>query len=359
MTQREQEILNILKQEPTISQNDIASRLGITRSSVAVHITNLLKKGYLLGKGYIVQDEPYVLVIGGSNVDIQGFPKEKLIHKDSNIGTVKVSLGGVGRNIAENCARLGIPTRLMSVIGDDPYGQKILKEAQAIGLNMQDTLVLSGEVTSTYLSILDETHDMALAINHMDSIEKLTVDHIRAKRSIIEHAQLVVLDTNLSQDVLDHLLTQYPKTKFFVDTVSTKKALKIKEHLKNIHTLKPNRMEAEVLTNSHAETPLLELGAKLKCKRSFISLGSQGVQVFDAKSHHHFPTKAIEVINATGAGDAFMAGLVYAYLKGYDIKETCTVAMAASRLALSHPDTINPNLNELTLHETLKELKHV
>ena len=359
MTQREQEILNILKQEPTISQNDIASRLGITRSSVAVHITNLLKKGYLLGKGYIVQDEPYILVIGGSNIDIQGFPKEKLIQRDSNIGTVKMSLGGVGRNIAENCARLGVPTRLMSVIGDDPYGQKILKEAQAIGLNMQDTVVLSGESTSTYLSILDETHDMAMAINHMDSIEKLTVDHIRAKRSIIEHAQLVVLDTNLSQAVLDHLLTQYPKTKFFVDTVSTKKALKIKDHLKHIHTLKPNRMEAEVLTGSSEKTPLLELGYQLKCKRSFISLGSQGVQVFEGKTHLHFPTKPIEVVNATGAGDAFMAGLVYAYLKGYDIKETCLTAMAASRLALSHPDTINPNLNEQSLHETLKELRHV
>lgn len=359
MTQREQEILNILKQEPTISQNDIASRLGITRSSVAVHITNLLKKGYLLGKGYIVQDEPYILVIGGSNIDIQGFPKEKLIQRDSNIGTVKMSLGGVGRNIAENCARLGVPTRLMSVIGDDPYGQKILKEAQAIGLNMQDTVVLSGESTSTYLSILDETHDMAMAINHMDSIEKLTVDHIRSKRSIIEHAQLVVLDTNLPQAVLDHLLTQYPKTKFFVDTVSTKKALKIKDHIKNIHTLKPNRMEAEVLTGSSEKTPLLELGSQLKCKRSFISLGSQGVQVFEGKTHLHFPTKPIEVVNATGAGDAFMAGLVYAYLKGYDIKETCLTAMAASRLALSHPDTINPNLNEQSLHETLKELRHV
>ena len=324
-----------------------------------MHITNLLKKGYLLGKGYIVQDEPYILVIGGSNIDIQGFPKEKLIQRDSNIGTVKMSLGGVGRNIAENCARLGVPTRLMSVIGDDPYGQKILKEAQAIGLNMQETVVLSGESTSTYLSILDETHDMAMAINHMDSIEKLTVDHIRAKRSIIEHAQLVVLDTNLSQAVLDHLLTQYPKTKFFVDTVSTKKALKIKDHLKHIHTLKPNRMEAEVLTGSNEKTPLLELGSQLKCKRSFISLGSQGVQVFEGKTHLHFPTKPIEVVNATGAGDAFMAGLVYAYLKGYDIKETCLTAMAASRLALSHPDTINPNLNEQSLHETLKELRHV
>jgi pseudouridine kinase len=104
---------------------------------------------------------------------------------------------------------------------------------------------------------------------------------------------------------------------------------------------------------------LLELGSKLKCKRSFISLGADGVQVFEGKTHHHFPTKPIEVVNATGAGDAFMAGLVYAYLKGYDMKETCHVAMAASRLALSHPDTINPNLNEKTLHETLKELTHV
>lgn len=356
MTQREQEILNILKQEPTISQNDIALRLGITRSSVAVHITNLLKKGYLLGKGYIVQDEPYVLVIGGSNVDIQGFPNDKLIARDSNIGTVKVSLGGVGRNIAENCARLGIPTRLMSVIGDDPYGQKILKEAQTIGLNMQDTLVIKGTSTSTYLSILDETHDMALAINHMDSIEKLSVEYIRAKRSIIEHAQVCVLDTNLSQAVLDYLLTSFPKTTFFVDPVSTKKALKIKDHLKHIHTLKPNRMEAEALTDSPPDASIREIGSKLTCKRSFISLGSKGVTVFEGSHAHHFNTNPIEVVNATGAGDAFMAGLVYAYLKGKDLKESATVAMAAARLALVHPDTINPNLNERTLNETLKEL---
>lgn len=356
MTQREQEILNILKQEPTISQNDIALRLGITRSSVAVHITNLLKKGYLLGKGYIVQDEPYVLVIGGSNVDIQGFPNDKLIARDSNIGTVKVSLGGVGRNIAENCARLGIPTRLMSVIGDDPYGQKILKEAQTIGLNMQDTLVIKGTSTSTYLSILDETHDMALAINHMDSIEKLSVEYIRAKRSIIEHAQVCVLDTNLSQAVLDYLLTSFPKTTFFVDPVSTKKALKIKDHLKHIHTLKPNRMEAEALTDSPPDASIREIGSKLTCKRSFISLGSKGVTVFEGSHAHHFNTSPIEVVNATGAGDAFMAGLVYAYLKGKDLKESATVAMAAARLALVHPDTINPNLNERTLNETLKEL---
>ncbi|NCU32778.1 MAG: winged helix-turn-helix transcriptional regulator, partial [Candidatus Moranbacteria bacterium] len=121
MTQREQEILAILKTEPTISQQELANRLNITRSSVAVHITNLIKKGYILGKGYVISEDPYVVVIGGANIDIQGYPHQPLIPHDSNIGTVKMSLGGVGRNIAENCARLNIPTRLISVVGNDLY----------------------------------------------------------------------------------------------------------------------------------------------------------------------------------------------------------------------------------------------
>jgi len=361
MTQREQEILDILKHEPTISQQDLAKRLGITRSSVAVHITNLLKKGYLLGKGYVVSDEPYVVVIGGSNVDIQGFSKGKLIYQDSNIGEVKISLGGVGRNIAENCARLGIKTRLISVIGDDLYGQKMLKEAQSIGLNMSDSLILRNTSTSTYLCILDETKDMALAINHMETIEKMSVDFIQTKRSIIERAQLCVLDTNLPQTVLDYLLTEFPKTVFFVDTVSTTKALKIKTHLKAIHTLKPNQIEAKVLTGESDQT-LKATAQALRdqgLQRCFISLGGEGVYVEDAKISQHCDSPPVEVVNATGAGDAFMAGLVYAYLHHESSLEACHTAMAASKIALSHPDTINPQLSESTLNQIKKEHSNV
>lgn len=361
MTQREQEILDILKHEPTISQQDLAKRLGITRSSVAVHITNLLKKGYLLGKGYVVSDEPYVVVIGGSNVDIQGFSKGKLIYQDSNIGEVKISLGGVGRNIAENCARLGIRTRLISVIGDDLYGQKILKEAQSIHLNMTESLILRNTSTSTYLCILDETKDMALAINHMDTIEKMSVEFIQSKRSIIERAQLCVLDTNLPQAVLDYLLSEFPKTIFFVDTVSTTKALKIKAHLKSIHTLKPNLLEAKVLTDQ-PDSNIQVIAHKLReqgLQRCFISLGSEGVYVSDPKLNEAIKAPHVTVINATGAGDAFMAGLVYAHLHQQTSCEACQTAMAASKIALSHPDTINPQLSESTLNQTIKENSHV
>jgi pseudouridine kinase len=97
----------------------------------------------------------------------------------------------------------------------------------------------------------------------------------------------------------------------------------------------------------------------LKAQRVFISLGSQGVYVCDGNKHIHLHSPPIEVINATGAGDAFMAGLVYAYLKGMNIEDTAWIAMGASRLALSHPDTINLNLSEELLLKTTEEIRNV
>ena len=79
----------------------LADRAGITRSSVAVHISNLMKKGCIAGKGYIVTRSPYVTVVGGMNMDIGGWPSEELVAQDSNPGRVRMSPGGVGRGQAE------------------------------------------------------------------------------------------------------------------------------------------------------------------------------------------------------------------------------------------------------------------
>ena len=79
MTQRERQILNWIEADPMISQQELAERAGITRSSVAVHISNLMKKGCIAGKGYIVTRSPYVTVVGGMNMDIGGWPSEELV----------------------------------------------------------------------------------------------------------------------------------------------------------------------------------------------------------------------------------------------------------------------------------------
>lgn len=358
MTQREKEIVAILKSEPTISQEDLALRLKITRSSVAVHIANLTKKGILLGKGYIVNEDPYVLVIGGSNIDIQGIPHQPLIPHDSNIGYVNVSFGGVGRNIAENCARLGITTRLLSVVGQDMYGQNMLAHAKTIGLQMQDSLVVPHAQTSTYLSILNHHHDLAVAINAMDIMEALTPEYILSKKHVIEHAQLIVLDTNLSERVLETIFTCIKDAPVFVDTVSTTKALKIKPYLHKIHTLKPNRAELYACVENNQHLTLEQCAAQLPTLRAFVSLGEQGVLVKESGKIQHFATLPTSMVNATGAGDAFMAGLVYAYIHEKDIATTAYLAMSAARIAILSESTISPSMNEDTLLKLTKELTH-
>jgi len=362
LTDREKEILSIIRENPQISQKEIANILGIKRSSVAVHITNLTRKGYIKGKGYVLIEKPYITVIGGANIDIQGFVKENLVLEDSNPGRINMSLGGVGRNIAENIVKLGIDTKLISVLGDDIYGEKILRECIMAGIDMENSLVLNNVTSSTYLSILDKDGDMKVAISDMDILDMMTIDFAQQKNNIIKNSKLVVVDTNIPIEVMEYLLSNHKDTVFFLDTVSTKKALKIKDIIGCFHTIKPNKMEAEILTGikinkdedlERSAEYLLNKGVK----RVFISLGKNGVYFKDGNTSGRIIPPKIEVINATGAGDAFIAALVYSYINNYDIEYSGRFATTASILALSDERTINPKMSIERIVNKMKELK--
>ena len=70
MTRRERQLLEWIRENPCISQQELADKAGITRSSAAVHISNLMRKGYIAGRGYLLREAPYIAVVGGVNMDI-------------------------------------------------------------------------------------------------------------------------------------------------------------------------------------------------------------------------------------------------------------------------------------------------
>ncbi|SCX88501.1 PfkB family carbohydrate kinase [Alkaliphilus peptidifermentans] len=361
MTERERQIIELIKKNPLVSQKELANSLNITRSSVAVHITNLQRKGYIAGKGYIVKEGEYVCIIGGTNVDIQGFPKENFVIRDSNPGSVKISFGGVGRNIGENLVKLGIETKLISVIGDDPYGKRILTEALKTGLDMSESLTLKGKSTSTYLSLLDEKGDMLGAISDMDIFNELTVQYLQEKNHLLQHAALCIVDTNIPTETIEYALTHHKDKVFFLDTVSTSKAVRIKDLIGKFHTIKPNRVEAEILAgikiNNEADIKRAgEYFLKKGVRRAFITLGEGGVYYTNGIEDGIINASKREVVNATGAGDAFMAALIYSYLNKFHIKKSTIFAMAAAQVALSHENTINPNMSIDNINREMEDI---
>jgi pseudouridine kinase len=361
MTNREEELLKLISKNPAISQTELAEILGITRSSVAVHITNLIKKGQILGKGYLLKQEDYICVLGGSNIDIVGFPNCNLVLHDSNPGNVKISLGGVGRNIAENLVHLGISTKLISSIGDDMYGKKILEHANTIGLDMKSSMVLGQRPTSTYMAILDEKGEMNAAISQMELIDEMSIDFIQNKRQVIENSKICIIDTNIPENVINYVLDNFKKPDFFLDTVSSAKSVKVKARVGSFHTIKPNKLEAELLSG----LPIRDRVDLLKAseyflskgvKRVFITLGDDGVFYNDGKTAELIASPKVEVLNATGAGDAFIAALAYCHFNSLQTEASVRFAIGAAVMTLGYEETINPNISKENIDKKIKEI---
>ena len=357
MTQREQEILRLIQADPMIQQQDIADKLGIARSSVAVHISNLTKKGYIAGKGYVLRSGSYAVVVGGVNVDIGGRSHAPLIAADSNPGTVSVSLGGVGRNIAHNVSLLGADVRLLAAYGDDLHGQQVESSCAGLGIDLSHGLKVSGGTTSTYLYLTDEQGEMALAVSDMSICEKITPEYLAEKSTVLDNARVVVADTNIPAESL-RWLAENCAAPLFIDPVSTTKAEKIRDILGKVHTLKPNKLEAELLSGvtirnkadlEKAAEKLLSTGLQ----RLFISLGGDGALAADETGCHWLKTIPGNMVNTTGCGDAFMAALVWSYLEGLSLEDSARAGLAAGSIAMESEQTINPNMSAEALKERL------
>ena len=357
MTQRERQILELIARNPMISQAELADSLGIARSSAAVHISNLIKKGHIVGKGYVLRSGSYAVVVGGANVDIGGRSRGKLVAGDSNPGRVGLSIGGVGRNIAHNLSLLGADVRMLTAYGDDLYGQGLVDACNAAGIDMSHARLLRDEATSTYLYIAGQDGDMALAVSDMAICDRIDPEYLASHYALLQNARVIVCDTNIPAESLQYLTEQF-SAPIFCDPVSTAKAEKLRPILGRLHTLKPNKMEAELLSGipirdradaEKAARALLDTGLK----RVFLSLGGDGMYAATQEESLWMENLPCSIVNTTGCGDSAMAALVWAYLEELSLAESVRAALAAGSITIESPETISPEMSEELLRSRM------
>lgn len=303
-----------------------------------------------------------LIVIGGAIMDIMGFPNDKLIPYDSTPGKLRMAPGGVGRNIAENLVKLGVPVSLITAFGDDHFSSLMIKKAAAIGLDVSQSLFLKNRQAAIHLAILDHHREMAIGLAGLDIFEELNPENIDHLLPLINTSDFTILETNLPEETIVFLLKNCSGTKFFLDAVSAKMAMKVKGTIGVFHTIKVNRQEAEALTGTSIQTDdELEracgwfLGKGVK--QVFLTLGPEGVFYDDGRHSGRLSPVPVSAVNTTGAGDAFMAGLVYAAREKLSIVECALWGVACAQIAILHENAVNPALNESLLQKTRKELK--
>ena len=292
-----------------------------------------------------------ITVVGGINIDIEGSPFEKLKYQDSNPGKVHMAFGGVGRNITENIARLGGNVAMLSVIGDDQMGLAAKAELESLGVDTSCIQVLEGENTAMYLSILDDRKDMELALCDMDIIEAITPEVLKSHEEFLRSSKMVALDGNLSESLMEFATDMLAGVPLFYDPVSAAKAVKAKRFIGRFHSIKPNIMEAEILTGMtiNDEEDVRKAGQWFidqGVKRVFITLNKDGVYYRDRQGEGFIrPKEGLEVVSATGAGDSFSATIMLGFVNGMTTEETARMGMAAASIAMESARAVNKNMN--------------
>jgi pseudouridine kinase len=311
--------------------------------------------------------EQKVLVIGAAGLDMIGRLKDSPLSDaykagKSNPANIRVSFGGVARNVAENLSRLGQPVSLITAVGKDHLGQQLLTHAAACGVDTRACVISNNHQTASYLAVMEPDGSRYLALEDMSVLEELTPDVIRENKALIAEADMIFIDANLPPPTLKVVFQLAHKARVPVcaDTTSSLMAPRLLPYLDQIYLLTANNVEASVLcqddptvtdraTALQAAKRLLNQGVDL----AVVTLAEFGVVFAASEVTGHVPAMRTRIIDPTGAGDALTATVIFGLLNDIPIDESVRLGVTAASLILRYRGTVLP---ELSLEKLYAEL---
>ncbi|HTO81620.1 MAG TPA: carbohydrate kinase family protein [Methylomirabilota bacterium] len=308
---------------------------------------------------------PRVVVIGGANMDLKCRIAGATVMGSSNPGRMEATAGGVARNIAEALARLGVPTDLISAIGRDAFGDRLLAETTAAGVGTRH--VLRGAApTGTYTATLDRRGELVVGVAAMEVLTALTPRLLARCAEALGAAALIVADGNLSTAALDWLLgfAAEHRRRLAIEAVSVPKAAALGRLLaakRPLYALFCNSAEAEALVGS-ARPRNLRAGAQQLHERGVghvgIGLGGRGMLASSLEDgrllQRIVPAVAGPLRDVTGAGDAAVAGTIYGLLRDRPLADAARFGQVAAALTRASPLSVSPRLSARALERRVR-----
>lgn len=349
---KKEQLYELIRSNPFISQQDLAGHLGLSRSAVANYIATLVRERRILGRAYVLPDNRPILCIGAANLDRKLRTVARLALGTSNPARQTESFGGVARNIAENLARLGAPTALVTAVGGDASGRALLAYADETGIDTRGALRVDGAASGTYTAVLDLDGDMRVALADMEINEALTPDFFATREQQRAGAALIVADLNLPRDAVTALLAGAMRdgVPMIIVAVSEPKIERLPRDLNGLRLLILNlgELAARVGRPLADDADIGAACAELQrdgVQDVIVTRGALGVMFTDGAGLQSLEAQAADVVDVTGAGDAFAAAVCWTLYSGeHDLELACRRGQLLATMTVRCAQTVSPQL---------------
>lgn len=361
LNKNERIVLDIIREDPFISQQDLADAIKLSRSATANIISGLVKKDYLLGKAYVINEELPIVCIGAANIDSRYIVQDSLSDNTSNNVKAASSLGGGARNVAENLGRLGEKVELISVVGNDDNWKRIKESSQAF-MNLSHVKVLEQQSTGNFIEILSKEQELLVGLSDMSIYDCLKPELLNKCLATIQRSKCVVIDLNCPKETIEFLqaFTKRYNIPLVLLTVSTQQMVNLPDRLDGV-ILVTKHNEAEVKFNKSVQTDqelkeMAQMYLNKGVKEIIISkdsekviYGKEGiVRFFKNPSHHKNRYE-------WGQNEAFCGAMIYARLND-QFGDSLTAGIVNGYLTLESLQIVRPNLTAERLKKDMEEI---
>ena len=283
-----------------------------------------------------------IACIGGAHLDRHGVLRGPLVLGTSNPGHVHTAFGGVARNVAENLARLGVKTTLISRVGDDETGRQVLRHAANLGIDTAFCSISPERHTASYTAIVDQAGELVVGLADRDIYLEVQPDILAEAMPVLNVQQYWFIDANLPPETIAWLLDRAGETPVALDAISVTLAEGLRSLISKIPLLFANLQQAAALTGV-AGTPV-EAAAALRAlgvRQGVLTAGSQGIAIWTPEAVEARPAIPAVIRDVTGAGDALVAATLYGLIHRQTLSEAANLGLKAAALTVESADAVS------------------
>ena len=286
-----------------------------------------------------------IVVIGATFVDVKGYPLAQYIPGGRNVGRVVQVHGGVGRNVVEDIANVELRPTFVSVVDETGLSDDVVRNLIRHKVEIR-YIARSEEGLGTWLAIFNNEGDVIASISRRPDLSAVRKVLEEQGDEIFSGADSIAVEFDIEEPILKKVLDLAQKHGKEVYTVISNMsiAMKRRDLLQRTSVLVCNEQEAGMLfTEDYSGTDPEDLKeimvrrARLSgIPRIVVTLGERGAVYADKNGEAGVcPALRVDVVDTTGAGDAFFAGVAIGLTYGKTVGESCVIGtrLAASVIA--------------------------